>query len=89
MLAQMPPSVRLIRRRKLTGFLGRPGKKMPGTRPGVVQQGGESDERLSIIAFESSDRARFLTIQEKTGKKTCKADMRSAHSWAICMVPRT
>ena len=89
MLAQMPPSVRLIRRRKLTGFLGRPGKKMPGTRPGEVQQGGESDERLSIIAFESSDRARFLTIQEKTGKKTCKADMRSAHSWAICMVPRT
>ena len=38
---------------------------MPGTRPGEVQQGGESDERSSIIAFKTSDSARFLTIQEK------------------------
>ena len=26
-------------------------KKMPGTRPGEVQQGGEGDERFRIIAF--------------------------------------
>lgn len=30
---------------------------MPGTGPGEVQQGGESDERISIIAFEGSDKA--------------------------------
>jgi hypothetical protein len=42
-------------------------KKMPGTRPGEVQQGGENDERYRIIAFESSNRGRFLTIQEKMG----------------------
>ena len=40
-------------------------KKKPGTRPGEVQQGGEDDERFGIIAFERSNRVRFLTNQEK------------------------
>ena len=39
-------------------------RKKPGTRPGEVQQGGESDERVSIIAFALTDRAQFLTNQE-------------------------
>ena len=43
-------------------------KKMPGTRPGEVQQGGEDDERIRIIAFESANRVRFLTNQEKMGR---------------------
>lgn len=48
-----------------TSFIEACGKKMPGTRPGVVQQGGEGDARFSIIAFETSDKAAFLTVQEK------------------------
>jgi hypothetical protein len=43
-------------------------KKMPGTRPGEVQQGGEGDERYRIVAFERSNRVRFLTNQEKMGQ---------------------
>jgi len=27
------------------------GKKMPGAKPGEVQQGGEEDVQLSVIAF--------------------------------------
>ncbi len=40
-------------------------KKMPSTRLGEVQQGGKDDERIRIIAFESANRVRFLTDQEK------------------------
>ena len=40
-------------------------KKCRAQRPGEVQQGGEDVERKSIIAFETSDSAAFLTNQEK------------------------
>jgi len=42
-----------------------PGKKMPGARPGEVQQGGESDERISIFAFKDRDRVHIFSIQGK------------------------
>ena len=54
-------------------------KKKPGTRPGEVQQGGEDDERFGIIAFERSNRVRFLTNQEKIGQAMRKAAMCCAH----------
>ena len=58
---------------------------MPGTRPGVVQQGGEDDERLGIIAFETPNRARFLTIQEKLTVIMRKAAMCFAHSFVVAV----
>ncbi|RBW44751.1 hypothetical protein DS901_05830 [Loktanella sp. D2R18] len=42
--------------REVCGYC-RVGKKVPGTGPGEVQQGGESDERVSIFAFKGSNRA--------------------------------